>query len=343
MRSGFCGFIFLFVFSALLVASDAERSQFLRDADYALASTYGQLLSLLQSNAPEKAYGYGEDLLRLYPDAAIFTDVLFLQAWALYQMGESEQARIYSERFVQSGLQVFSHSMRGYRDADGDRFLWIEQKERAMRYVQGDSSAFDGLKRESIRPNYYYSSTFPGFIDNPEDYAPNQRQFLRFILGNTRSTGLGVGLQWGGWQEDRVSYAVSAMLYRHHQELELRLPLPVYSTVDHRFGLLLTPRVGLLRSDVDASINGAAGLTLSAGYFLRPAWLLAGYYSSALSWHTDDVLRQWELAIHRPLMKRIDLKIGLWNAAPMLGLILNRTECMYIFPENRFVFRTVIY
>lgn len=343
MRSGFCSLIFLFVFSALLVASDAERSQLIRDADYALASTYGHLLSMLQSDAPEKAYCYGEELLRHYPDAAIFTDVVFLQAWALHQMGESEQAKSYSERFVQSSLQVFSHSMRGYRDADSDNKIWQDQKERAMRYVQGDTSAFDGLIRESIQPNYYYSSTFPGFNENPEDYSPNQRQFLRLILGNTRTTGLGVGLQWGGWREDQVSYAVSAMLYRHHQELELRLPLPVFSTVDYRFGLLLTPRVGLLRSDVDASINGAAGLTLSAGYFLRPAWLLAGYYSSALCWHTGDVLHQWELAIHRPLMKRIDLKIGMWNAAPMLGLVLNRTECMYLLSENRFVFRTVIY
>jgi hypothetical protein len=340
-----------------------EQAVLLKQSDFELASLYAKSVDAIQQENYGLADRIMDNLRSEYPQIAQYSDLAFLEGFALEKRGEVNLAERKYEEFLAFSAKKYSERFRGYRYADAGDFLWQQQRNYASDFLEGQHPNAEQVYFRQITPKFYHNSLQPGYLLNEESLVEQARGILALSLGTGHFSGFAAGAQYYRNLFSFMDFNPSFYYSKNSWELKMALPLQVYKSDNNRLGLKTSPfasynhikkyKVNNVTRELNESVFNY-GVKTSAGFYLVQQLSLGAYYTfhyynedrpfSSVSqpfhlWWTNE----YDVSIYYNLIKNLSLKAGMKSGDWVAGLYLPGWEISYNINERNIILRTEMY
>ncbi len=340
-----------------------EYANSIKTTDHKIATLYSGAVDDINKGEYNEVPGKIEKLVSFYPDALYFSDCSFLDAFALEKMGKNDAAKEKYNEYLQYSAGKFTERFRGYRDADKDDSIWLQQRNYAKNFISGNPIKVEENFFQPFTTKYYFNSLHPGYSINPEDYSENTKHILMFVLGRDISDNASIGLQYYRVLNKYFDINPRFMSSKGVKEIGLAIPIKLYKSENNRLAFKLSPFFtysGIKELNVDDTTYELDenifdfGMKASAGYYFAPKLSLGASYSlhrynENNTYITENglfeisYLNEYDVSFYYDLFKGFSLKSGIKAGDFVAGIYWSGWEISYNFNQNGFVFRVDMY
>ena len=340
-----------------------ENDEFLKEKDLKIAALYSNAVQEINDSNFTAASAYLGELQNIYPAAAWYSDMAFMQGYAGEQAGDSAVAAIRYDEFLRYSAGKYSERFRGHSYKDPHHLVWSQQREYAQNYLDNQPADASETFFNPIEPQYYFNSLQPGYTLNDEALAQNPNGHLFITLGGVVSSDFGVGMQY--YRNLNSVFDINPGFFYSSDQwvINLAVPMQLYRSPGNRLGIKLSPFGQYIRisdvtwNDVSWEANEGifnAGAKISAGYYVMQrisvgAWYTWNYYNKSrpytFSSGQPDVWweNEYDVSLYVNLLKGFSLKGGIKTGDPVAGIYWNGTEISFNFDKREIIWRSDLY
>ena len=331
-----------------------EPSVLLKRSDWKMETYFDAIHTAITNKAYNQVFSYARGIRSIYPQADLFSNLTFLEGYTFERLGLNTEAKKSYSRFLNYSSQTYSALQRGYENADTNDSIYLEQRNAARQFVNGNR-AMHVFEFQPIPPKHHVIPNQPGFLDNAS-FSSMKHLSLGVSLGRDYRDALSLGLRLSRPLMNKAQFVVQAEVSRNTATGTVGLPIQLYRTENNNFGAKLSPFLTYsyrydtnpsadLISTQRAFVNG--GFQLSAGYFLIPNLLLGGVYT----YHLRDLPFQttvtegerpfgkndYDLSLYWGPLDNLSLKAGVKNKDIVLGCFLSGWEISWSLNHQRLI------
>lgn len=334
-----------------------EPSVLLKRSDWRIAACFDSIHSALARRDFSQVFTYAGEIRTIYPQADWFSNLAFLEGYAFEQVGSNAEAKKSYTRFLDYSSQTYSKLQRGYEAADPNDSLYLEQRNAARQFVNGNRvlHVFDF---PPIPPKHPIIPNQPGFLDNTSAFSRKQLS-AGLSLGKDYLDDLSLGLRLSHPLSSSTRLVVQADVSENTTTGTLGLPLQLYRAHTNQFGVKLSPFLTygyMINNQIleripnqRSSVNG--GFQVSAGYFPLPNVSIGGVYlhylrdlpfqlAEANLLPCKNVL---DMSLYWGLLDNLSLKAGVKNKDLLIGCFLSGWEIAWSLNHQRLILSSVLF
>lgn len=334
-----------------------EPSVLLKRSDWSLTSRFDAIHSAITNQLYNEVFALARDIRSIYPQADLYSNLAFLEGYAFEQLGIVQEAKKSYSQFLAFSNQTFSALQRGYEQADPSDSIYLEQRNAARQFVNGNRAmhVFEFLP---IPPKHHVVPNQPGFIENTS-FSDSKRCKPGVSIGRDYCDALSLGLRLSRPMSDKIRFVLFSEISQHEVKGTLGLPLQLFRTPSNNFGVKLAPfltysyRFDLPRdADFGSSQRGKldVGIQLSSGLFLMPNLLVGGYYKGMESPGSPGTTSHYyDLSAYWNIFENLSLKAGVKKEADIrkhdliIGCFLSGWEIAWSLNNHRLILTTDLF
>lgn len=340
-----------------------EDAFYLKSTDFRLASHYFNVNRKILSGEYGSAIDHADHVLSIYPDAAKYSDCLFLKAYAYEKLGRTDLARYQYKRFLRLSSGKYSQRFRSHRDADPGDSLFTLERIYARQFVVSENPSLSRDVFQDLTPTYHYNSFHPGYNLNEEDLRPGSKTFVWITAGYNIVDHFIYGLQLYHKLDPRIDLNAGIYSDNNNWGSHFAVPIQVYRSENNDLGFKISPfftydyseKLDLEGISIDSEQSFVDfGAKLSLGYYLSQKFSLGAYYTyhfhnkqnpyvldnyAVHVWYVNT----YDLSLYYHITKGLSLKGGIRNGRPAVGMVLSGWEFGYDFVEDELISRVELY
>jgi hypothetical protein len=323
-----------------------ENDLFITSIDADLVNIYSGLIHALSLKEFSAAKFYSGELLRMYPEAEKFTDILFLEGQMWEQVPDVDSAKYHYSKFIRFSGSKYSRRFRGYVYDNISDTCFTRERKYALQYLKkGQYESVDSC-RLKIEPKYYFESFSQGFMINREDFSKKVRYIpvLNFNIPFYNKFYLGIGLLT--ILNDNYALCGEVNRYNNYTDGQIAFPVEIYKVKSNRFGFNLSPvfyyRVADNIEDfpnryfINAGLNASAGFHIN--YKLYTGFSCLYYFFNSSHPKTSVFLQSndnlYDFSLYYQIVKGMSLKTGVINSHFVTGVTFVGNIIWYDFKDS---------
>ncbi len=330
-----------------------EPSVLLKQSDWTMATYFNAIHAAITHEDYNQVFAYARAIRSNYRQADLFSNLAFLEGYAFEQLGLNAEAKKSYTRFLSYSSQTFSQLQRGYEDADPSDSLYLEQRNAARQFVNGNR-AMHVFEFPPIPPKHHVTPNQPGFLITTST-STKRRLSPGISLGRDFRDDVSLGLRLSSPLSTSARLVVQVDVSRNTAMGTLGLPLQLYRSENNSLGIKFSPFATCSYlfdnqviddiSNQHSYVNG--GLQLSAGYFLLPNVSLGGVYTYQLRnvpFQISETGGQrhpnkdvFDLSLYWGLLDNLSLKAGVKNKDIVIGCFLSGWEISWSINQQRLI------
>jgi len=326
-----------------------EPSALLKSSDWTIATYFNAIHTAITNKDYNDVFAYAREIRAIYPQADCFSNLTFLEGYSFEQIGLADEAKKSYTRYLTLSSQTFSRLQRGYADADPNDSIYLEQRNAANQFVNGNR-AMHVFDFPPIPPKYYVTPNLPGFLEN-ECTRPDKRLSFGLSLGRDYLSDVSLGIRCTRSLSKTTQLVLQTDVSKNSIEGTLGLPLQLFRTENNNFGIKISPFLtysylfdsplpSFTVSNQSNYVNG--GLQVSAGYFVLPTVSVGGVYTHYLR---DMPLEKnsYDLSLYWGLLENLSLKAGVKNKDIVVGCFLSGWEISWSLNHQRLILSSTLF
>jgi len=321
-----------------------EPSVLLKRSDWTMATYFNAIHAAITNKDYNQVFAYARSIRSIYPQADLFSNLTFLEGYTFEQLGLNTEAKKSYTRFLNNSSQTYSRLQRGYENADPNDSIYLEQRNAARQFVNGNR-ALHVFNFPPIPPKHYVIPNQPGFLTATSTLS-KKRLSAGLTLGRDYRDDLSLGLRLSRPLTTSTQLVVQADVSRNAMEGTLGLPLQLYRTENNSFGIKLSPFLTYCyRYDTNPAadevtyqrsyVNG--GFQVSAGYFLLPNVSIGGVY------FLQPGKNSYDLSLYWGLLDNLALKAGVKDKDILVGFFLSGWEISWSLNHQRLLLTSTLF
>lgn len=340
-----------------------EREHSLKESDFEIASLYSEAAINVKDEAYREAAGKIDTLRKIYPDALKFSDCSFIEGYAYEKTGNLHKAVLKFSEFLTFSSRKYSGRFRGYKYADDNDSLWLQQRNYASEYLSGKKPTLGNDVFVPITPKYYYNNLQPGYSLNDEGLKENSKGIIFFSINTNFSTSAALGVQYYRNINELFDINPGYFTSGDMKAISLAVPMQVYKSENNRLGLKFSP-FARYANFTNLHFDGTNwnmdenifyfGFKASAGYYLMQKLSLGAYYTynyynenHPYSIKSQPLTIWWnneyDVSLYYNILKGFSLKTGVKAGNLVAGIYWNGWEISYNLSNPNLVLRADLY
>jgi len=334
-----------------------ENSYLLNNTDWELSVLYDEINKSLRNGDYKNVFSNAWKARDIYPDIDLYSDLPFLEGYALEMLGLDSLAGFKYEQFLRSSGKKYSDRQRGYEYADINDSMFVSQRKYSRKFLLS-LPRDNKITFNPVPPKYYYNPYQPGYSIS-ESLNQTGKTYLRFLIGNDLSGGLSYGMQIYKSVGNSVSIFAQGMYSGNMSYFSFGAPVQLYKSADNGLGLKISPFISYYSfNNISSGNSGNKGFLdlggkLSAGFFLFPNLSIGAYYQYFFHNETNKYrlspelviwnMNEYDISAYFNIFKNLSFKAGIKNSDVVVGLFISGWEISYSIKNNGFIFRTDIF
>ncbi len=336
-----------------------DNAETLREEDYHIAQLYAESAGKLNDEKYSEAIAAIDSLKEIFQQSVLYSDVAFLEGYALEKTGDSLSADTMFSNYVRFSSQKYSDRFRGYKYTDINDSLWLQQRKYALNFLEKDLHAIEPVDFPQITPKYYLNSLQPGYILNDESQAENKTGIIFFGIATSFSKNIALSLQFYRHLFNNFDINAGYNTSPGVASFNLAVPLQLYRSVNNKAGIKISPfifysKFSELEFDnrtwsMDELVLNP-GFRISAGYYFVQRFSVGTWYTwfyfnekHPYSAKTQPLNLWWnnnyDISLYFNILKGFSLKGGVQNSNAVAGIYWNGWEISYNFTNPGIISR----
>jgi hypothetical protein len=340
-----------------------EIANALKESDKKVAGLYAETVDMIRSGDYSSAKDAASRLRNTYPPSVMFTDVAFLEGYAHEKSGNPDAANEKYKEFLTYSSQKYSERFRGYRYADKNDELWIQQRRYAAAFPEPAMVNLSEEIFQPLHPKYYRMNLQPGFTLSDDGLEEHRRGMISLSAGRDFDGAIALGAQYYRNLSKGIDINPVFYISKNLVEVNLAVPFQIYKADNNRFGLKLSPLLNYMYIKnydsvyPDNTLKQSVfnfGARASTGFYFAQKLSLGAHYT----WYyynknnpktiTSESVNVWwnneyDVSLYYNLIKGLSLKSGIKSGHWVAGFYLPGWEVSYNFQEKAIIVKTELY
>lgn len=326
-----------------------ETDEIVKELDYKIAKLYSKSTKMINDKEYTVSASKINQLRKLYPKSRLYSDVAFIEGYALEKTGDATGAKIRYKEYLGYSSKKYSGRFHGYKYADRNDSLWLQQRNYARYFLNGDP-AKNTVSFQPITPKYYFNSLQPGYGLNDETLAENRQGLLFFGLTTNFSSEFVGSFQYykslNKYVDINPAYLTSGT---NMHMASLAVPIQLYRSENNNLGIKLSPFIRYTNfkkiyfEDKYWETNENIfdfGIKISGGYYFMQRLSLGAYYTyyyhnknNPYNLKTQPLNLWWnnqyDVSLYLNISKGFSFKAGVKSGELVAGIYWNGWEINY--------------
>ena len=339
-----------------------EASETLKESDYKIAKLYSESVKKLNDKDFIKSALKIDTLRQLYPKSALYSDVAFIEGYALEKAGDTTKAKIRYKEYLGYSSQKYSERFRGYKYADQNDTIWLQQRNYARDFMN-EEPVKEPISFKPIIPKYYFNSLQPGYGLNDETLVESKQGLIFIGLATNFSSDIALSMQIYRSLNKYIDINPAYYTSGNMRAASVAVPVQLYRSENNNLGIKLSPFINYSNIskiyfdgtewEMDENIFNF-GFKLSGGYYFMQQLSLGAYYTYFyynenhpynlktqplnIWWHN-----QYDVSLYLNILKGFSFKAGIKSGDLVAGIYWNGWEISYSFFQPAFISQADLY